>query len=162
MKKKLLSFILLLSVGITSAYAYSFSKVAPSGQRLYYSIISSGSTPTVAVTCPNSSLSNWYGYTKPTGSLTIPSTVTYGGTTYSVISIRDHAFYACTSLTSVTIPNSVSTIGEGAFNSCISLPSITIPNSVHSIGKNAFESCQSLTSITIPNSVHSIGDTAFA
>ena len=162
MKQKLLSFILLLSIGITSAYAYDFSKVAPSGQRLYYTIISSGSTPTVAVTCPNSSLSTWYGYTKPTGSLTIPSTVTYGGTTYSVISIRDHAFWACTSLTSVTIPNSITTIGEGAFSSCTSLPSISIPNSVHSIGKNAFELCHNLASVTIPNSVTSIGDTAFA
>ena len=50
MKKKLLSFILLLFAGITAAYAYSFSKVAPTGQTLYYTITSSGSSPKVSVT----------------------------------------------------------------------------------------------------------------
>ena len=68
---------------------------------------------------------------------------------------------ACTSVTSVTIPNSVKIIGEGAFRDCSSLTSVTIPNSVTSIGWNAFKGCSSLTSVTIPNSATSIGWNAF-
>ncbi len=75
-------------------------------------------------------------------------------------SIGNYAFYNCTSLTSVTIPNSVTSIGEYAFYSTL-LTSIIIPNSVTSIGSSAFEDCTSLTSITIPDSVTSIGDRAF-
>ena len=65
------------------------------------------------------------------------------------------------SITSITIPNSVTSIGNSAFWGCKSLTSITIPNSVTSIGDEAFRWCKSLTSITIPNSVTSIGDNAF-
>ena len=80
----------------------------------------------------------------------------------SVTSIGDGAFYGCSGLTSVTIPNSVTSIGEGAFRYCSSLTSVTIPNSVTSIGDVAFRGCSSLTSVTIPNSVTSIGRFAFS
>ena len=79
----------------------------------------------------------------------------------SVTSIGDGAFSYCKNLTSVTIPNSVTSIGSSAFYGCTSLTSVTIPDSVTSIGWHAFESCTSLTSITIPNSVTSIGYQAF-
>ena len=75
--------------------------------------------------------------------------------------IADFAFSYCTSLTSITIPDSVTSIGEQAFQNCTSLTSITIPDSVTSIGKYAFKYCTSLTSITIPDSVTSIGYGAF-
>ena len=65
------------------------------------------------------------------------------------------------SITSITIPNSVTSIGEWAFQYCSRLTSITIPNSVTSIGISAFRNCSSLTSITIPDSVISIGNYAF-
>ena len=91
----------------------------------------------------------------------IPASVTYSGTTYSVTSIGEAAFYYCSSLTSVTIPNSVTSIGWSAFYYCRSLTSVTIPNSVTSIGDYAFENCSSLISVTIPNSVTSIGEYAF-
>ena len=76
-------------------------------------------------------------------------------------SIGSSAFENCSSLTSVTIPNSVTSIGPDAFRYCSSLTSITIPNSVTSIGSDAFRGCSSLTSVTIGNSVTSIGFSAF-
>ena len=75
----------------------------------------------------------------------------------SVTSIRDNAFEDCSKLTSLTIPNSVTAIGNRAFSWCKSLTSLTIPNSVTSIGYSAFADCSSLTSLTIPNSVNSMG-----
>lgn len=95
------------------------------------------------------------------GYVTIPPTVTYYGTTYSVTSVGNYAFSVCSSLTGVTIPNSVTSIGTAAFNECSCLSIVNIPNSVTSIGNRAFDSCISLTSITIPNSVTTIGISAF-
>ena len=71
------------------------------------------------------------------------------------------AFSDCSSLTSVTIPDSVTTIGNGAFEYCYSLTSVTIPDSVTTIGNYAFYECRSLTSVTIGDSVTTIGDGAF-
>ncbi len=76
-------------------------------------------------------------------------------------SIGGAAFYYCTSLSSVTIPDGVTSIGNYAFGKCTSLTEITIPDSVTSIGDCAFRECTSLTEITIPDSVTSIGDSAF-
>ena len=65
-------------------------------------------------------------------------------------------------ITSITIPASVTTIDEYAFDSCTSLTSITIPASVKTMGQNAFQSCTGLASITIPPSVTTMGQNAFA
>ena len=72
------------------------------------------------------------------------------------------AFEGCSSLTSLTIPSSVTSIGAFAFKGCSGLTSLTIPSGVTSIGYSAFEGCSSLTSLTIPSSVTSIGSVAFA
>ena len=80
----------------------------------------------------------------------------------SVTTIGVVAFADCSSLTSVTIPDSVTTIGDCAFDGCSSLTSITIPDSVTTIGIQAFEGCSSITSVTIPDSVTTIGDCAFS
>ena len=79
----------------------------------------------------------------------------------SVTSIGGFAFQNCTGLTSVTIGNSVTSIGNYAFNDCRGLTSVTIPNSVTSIGEYAFYNCTGLTSVAIPNSVTSIGGSVF-
>jgi|GEM_PF-5013129 len=78
----------------------------------------------------------------------------------SLTSIGDSAF-AGTFMTSITIPAGVTRIGRGAFQRCYRLTGITIPTCVTSIGDSAFEDCWSLTSISIPASVTSIGDGAF-
>ena len=83
----------------------------------------------------------------------IPSTING----VAVTSIGEAAFSYCTSLASITIPNSVTSIEDGAFRMCRGLKSITIPNSVTSIGVYVFYHCYSLANVTIPNSVESIG-----
>ena len=152
MRKRFLLSLLVALLTTLSTHAYDFQ----SGD-LYYKITNYNNN-TVEVTYQElGSASNYQGLT----TATIPATVTYNGTTYSVTSISDYAFAICSSLTSITLPNSVTSIGKQAFYNCSSLTSITLPNSVTSIGDNAFRSCSSLTSITIPNSVTRIGYEAF-
>ena len=92
------------------------------------------------------------------GALVIPDTIDG----LVVTSVNSEAFAECTSLTSITIPDSVTSIGTRAFQNCTSLSSITIPDSVTSIGDYAFYLCTSLTSITMPDSVTSIGGNPFS
>ncbi len=80
----------------------------------------------------------------------------------SVTTIGDSAFENCTKLASVKIGNSVTTIESSAFKGCSSLTSIDIPNSVTTIESSAFEGCSSLTSIDIPDSAIKIGRSAFS
>ena len=90
------------------------------------------------------------------GSLNLPAN--YKGENYV---IGESAFKGNSSITSIEIPNSVTSIGQYAFYNCDGLTSVEIPNSVSSIGSNAFYDCDGLTSLEIPNSVTSVGDKAF-
>lgn len=98
------------------------------------------------------------------GDVVIPETFEYDGVNYKLTSIGDYAFYECTSLTSVTIPDSVTSIGSGAFGGCTNLASVTIGKEVTNIGEgvyeygvdsitaDAFYNCTSLTNISVnPN-----------
>ena len=102
--------------------------------------------------------------TSASGSLTIPESVNYGGTTYTVTAIGDEAFKGCTGFTgSLIIPNSVTTIGNFAFYGCNGFTgSLTLGNAVTVIGKDAFNCCTGFNgSLIIPNSVTTIGEYAF-
>lgn len=77
------------------------------------------------------------------------------------IHIGDYAFYFCRSLSSITIPNTITSIGKYAFTSCFSLLDITIPNNIINIIENTFETCYSLSNITMPNTITNIGKYAF-
>ena len=79
----------------------------------------------------------------------------------SVTSIGGYAFCDCKGLSSLIIPNSVTSIGESAFDGCSGLTSLTIPNSVTRIEYYAFSGCTGLTSITIPNGVIFIDESTF-
>jgi hypothetical protein len=97
------------------------------------------------------------GYFGACDSVIIPSTIN----DLPVTSIGDDAFFHDTSLTNVTIPDSVTSIGSSAFYDCVSLASIAIPGGVSNIGDYAFDSCVSLPCVTIPSGVSSIGYDAF-
>ena len=144
-KQLLVTMVALLCSATASAYDFEVDGI-------YYNILSM-SDLTVEVT---------YGDNEYSGEVIIPSTVSYKSKTLTVTSIRGGAFWGCSALTSITIPNSVTTIGGQAFDGCSALTSITIPNSVTTIGSRAFSGCSALTSITIPNSVTTIDSSAFS
>ncbi len=91
-----------------------------------------------------------------------PGSVTSYSVPESVTTIGDHAFDGCRNLTSITIPDSVTIIDTNAFVGCSNLTSITIPESVTTIGYDAFRDCENLESINIPNSVTTIADGTFS
>ena len=149
--KTLFVTLFLLSVNIVNAHDFEVDGI-------YYKI-TDATNKTVAVTYSgsfSSSVDNEY-----TGSVVIPESVVYNGKVYSVTSIGRYAFWDCSGLKSITIPNSVTSIGEEAFYNCSGLTSIEIPNSVTNIGNSAFYNCSGLTSVVIPNSVTSIESFAF-
>ena len=123
---------LLISMVCTKSFAYDIAMANTEGRTIYYNYINNGTE--LEVTRPSNN-GNYYAYS---GTIVIPRSVTYTGTTYPVTSIGDGAFNNCYSLTSVTIPNCVTNIGYFAFSDCSSLTSIAIPNSVTNIGDYAF------------------------
>ena len=149
MKKLFLSTLLLALPLLASAYSCQVDGI-------YYNLIPKGNVAEVTYQKFESDY-----YSDYSGSVVIPEKFTYEGVEYSVTTIGNFAFFRCSGLTSVTIPNSVTFIGDDAFFRCSGLTSVTIPNSVTSIGNSAFSRCNSLTSVTIPNSVTSIGNYAF-
>lgn len=136
--KQLIRFSLMLLVFLlpATAAAYDFEV-----DGIYYNIRYDNQA---VVTCGPHGADEFIYYV---GNVTIPTTVTYDGTIYSVISIDDNAFEDCTRLTSIEIPNSVTLIGHRAFYGCSNLTSVIIGNSVTEIDESAFSGCTSLTEV---------------
>ena len=143
MKKIYLSFLLVLLPLFANADPVEIDGI-------YYNLVSKAKAAEVTKN------PNFY-----SGKVAIPETITYNGVKYSVTSLGEGAFYGCSSLQSVTIPNSVTTIRYCAFEECTALTSVNIPNSVTSIGECAFRNCEVLSFLTIPNNVTYIDYGAF-
>ena len=98
------------------------------------------------------------GYDGEDAALTVPAELDG----HPVREIGDSAFYWCRSLTTVTLPDSLTTIGDSAFSRCDSLTTISLPEGLTTIGDSAFSSCSSLTTITLPEGLTSIGTNPFS
>ena len=79
-----------------------------------------------------------------------------------LIDIESSAFYGCSSLWKIVLPENICTIGSFAFNGCSSLKNINFPDGINSIGLSAFKNCKSLTNIIIPSNTTTIGSSAFS
>ena len=136
MKRKLLLLLVALLPMIASAYQAKIDGI-------YYDF--SGDNATVTYQEYDDDYDTYI--SEYSGEVVIPESVAYNGKTYSVISIGGYAFYGCTSLTSITIPNSVTSIGERVFSYCTSLTAITIGTGIKDIGSKAFAYCEGLTDV---------------
>ena len=139
-------FVFLFSLILSVVFSTSASAYDVEIDGIYYNLNSEDKTAEVTV--------NWDD--RYSGEVVIPSSITSKGQKYTVSRIVANAFFDCEGLTSITIPNSVTSIENAAFAYCSGLTSVTIPNSVTSIGDIAFADCFGLTSVTIGNSVTSI------
>ena len=120
------------------ANAYDFVK-----DGIYYNINGNGTSVSVTYKDTN--------YNSYSGTVNIPATVTYNGSTYNVTSIGLSAFNNCTDLIRVVIPNSVQYIMNYAFQNCTGLINITLPESLSAVYNNVFGGCTSLKSIICLN-----------
>ena len=130
----------LMSIASTKAFAYDIAVENADGKTIYYNYYNNGTE--LEVTNSDGSYSSY------SGKIVIPETVTYMNRTRKVTSIG-FAFYKCSNLTSVTIPNSVTSIKEWAFKDCTGLTSVTIGNSVSLIEWEAFDGCTGLKKVII-------------
>ncbi len=155
--------LVLLTLSV-AANASSFSAKNSDGVTIYYKIIPGKYTRTnyCSVTYGGSSIYS----ARYSGAVVIPKTaICSSGNdagTYTVTTIGDNAFFQCTELTSVTIPNTITSIGKAVFwHGWGMTGELTIPNSVTEIGEDAFYYCSGLTRVNIGNSVTKIGGSAF-
>ncbi len=168
--KKLLTFFLLFSLLGFNAKAYDFTAICATGQTLAYSITSDTMPYTVSLVRGDASLS---------GDIEIPESVEYNDIVYSVTAIGDTAFFHESSITSITVPNTVTSVGERAFYDCrgirglvyndnilmyvpyLSSSVISVPEGIKTIHRDAFIDHYNLSTLTIPSSVTDIGSYSF-
>ena len=126
---------------------------------IYYTVTSS-EDHTVSVSYRGNRYANYTN--RYSGAVSIPEMVTYNDVDYDVTGIGIRAFWGCSNLTSVTLPESIITIAEAAFSGCTQLSSIEIPNSVLSIDADAFSGCTGLKSISIGTGLNSFATSALS
>jgi hypothetical protein len=131
--------LLLWTLCLTKAFAYDFSAVCDSGQTLYYNVIDTTNHYVELTFAGTGYHDPWTNYTKPEGNLVLPTNVSINNTTYSVTQIGKRAFYECTSISSVSIPNSVTSVEHESFFGCSGIDAINIPNTVSSFERSALE-----------------------
>lgn len=153
---KLTLLLLVLQISVV-ATAYDFEV-----DGIYYNIRGNEASVTYIFEYIDEEYGGSVFYSDYSGDITIPAIVTYNDLSYSVTSIDNGAFFRCTGLASIDIPNSVTTIAQRAFWGCIGLTNIRIPDSVTTIGQSAFWGCTGLTNIDLPISVTTIGSDAFS
>lgn len=100
-------------------------------------------------------------YNSYSGAIVVPSTIKVNSANYAVMGVGKEAFWKSTGLTSVKLPNTVSSIGERAFAQCTGLKTVDLGTGVKTIANMAFSNCTSLTAITIPSKVTKISAQAF-
>ena len=151
MRKNLLCLLALL--GSITARAYD---IADNG---FYYKITDVDAKTVEVTYGEDGEDNANYYS---GEITIPQCISNGGVTYTVNAIGDKAFKHCSGLTSITIPEGVTSVGFESFMFCYQLKSVSLPDGLLHIGISAFDDCYALADITIPSTVSDIEGAAFS
>ena len=172
--KKLFVIIVLMALvmsGFAQQLHYHFSEVVESGQTLYF-LKRDYAPQEVWVTYPcfrdyyangDHITTYYYGFDKPAGDMVIPATITHNDTVYTVTRIDFSAFYECSEITSVVLPNTLTFIGQRSFLSCHGLTGeIVIPDSVTIIGTNAFFYCNNITSVVFGNNLSEIRSYSFA
>ena len=162
MKRLKIYILLALLLSARGLYAYNFEAICTSGQTLYYNINADGVSVTVTFPCQNGEYEYYYGYDKPTGDLLIPESVDYMGVAYTVTAIGNFAFFKCSNLRVLSLPNTLESIGESAFTSVRFTSHLIIPNSVTFIDTYAFEHAKDFLELTIGTSVDSIGPMPFS
>lgn len=151
--KYILFWLLLYVFGVQNIILAQQPLVTPSGQIIYWQGIG-GNDPYATIVPPGNNYYNhdlvlasdyepWSGYSKPGGRLVIPDSIFFQGTMFPVRYISRFAFYKCSNLTSVIIPNTVTEIGGRAFSQCDGLISVTIGTNVNKIESYAFYSYNS-------------------
>lgn len=154
----LLAFMLMAGMMPVMAAHYDFSAMVSSGQTLFFRI--EGNGVKVVSQYSQTNATNYDDNNRPTGNLVIPNSISNDSASYVVVGIGNYAFRDCVGLSSVIIPNSVTSIGRQAFAGCAGLTAMTIPSSVTSID-GAFVGCANLLAVSLPNSISSM-DGAFA
>lgn len=168
MQKKLLLLVLMFLPFIASAYEEPPSFYYTEVDGFYYTFDDSNNTATMtckARIAEKVAIDTWRNVILTgdySGSVEIPSEVTYNKKNYKVTSVDKSAFYQCTGLISITIPSSITSIGSSVFSGCSNLTTVNILGGVTSIGDYAFNGCSSLSTIELPNSLTSIGYSAFS
>lgn len=142
---KRLIVVFLLAVALP-AFAYDFESERSEGYSLFFNFYQNDDENAVEVTYPMASgNSYWYGYRMPWGELTIPSTVEYNGTLYTVVAIGDRAFSGCSEITSVVLPPTITEIGSYSFYQCTGITgTLTIGEEIVSVGRSAFYGCSGI------------------